>query len=89
MISSAFPRTPTGALEKLLNINVVEEFLLAKAVRGSYRITVSGVSHVTRVASFGKTKSHVDVCYEARKLLHLLQMPAHRIKKNKGILEKF
>ena len=89
MTSSAFPRTPTGALEKLLNINVVEEFLLAKAVRGSYGITVSGVWHVTQVASFGKTKSHVDVCNEARKLLPLLQMPAHRIKKNKGILEKF
>ena len=76
MISSAFPGIPTGALEILLNIALVEEFLLAEAVRGSYRITVSGVWHVTRVGSFGKTKSHVDVCNEARKLLPLLQMPA-------------
>ena len=42
MISSAFPGTPTGALEILLNITPIEEFLLAEAVRGSYRISVSG-----------------------------------------------
>ena len=35
MISSAFPGTPTGALEILLNITPIEEFLLAKAVRRS------------------------------------------------------
>ena len=34
MISSAFPGTPTGALEILLNITLVEEFLLAEAMRG-------------------------------------------------------
>ena len=34
MISSAFPGTPTGALEILLNITPIEEFLLAEAVRG-------------------------------------------------------
>ena len=41
MISSAFRCTPTGALKILLNITPIEEFLLAEAVRGSYRITVS------------------------------------------------
>ena len=76
MISLAFPGTPTGALEILLSITPIEEFLLAEAVRGSYRITVSGLWHVNRVGSFGKTKSHVDVCNEARKFLPLLQMPA-------------
>ena len=83
MISSAFPGTPTGALEILLNITPIEEFLLAEAVRGSYRITVSGLWHDNRVGSFGKTKSHVDVCNEARKFLPLLQMPADRIKKTR------
>ena len=34
MISSAFPGTPTGALEILLYITPVEEFLLAEAVQG-------------------------------------------------------
>ena len=61
----------------------LEEFLLAEAVRGSYRITVSELWHVNPIGSFGKTKSHVDVCNEARKFLPLLQMPADRIKKTK------
>ena len=83
MISSAFPGTSTGALEILLNITPIEEFLLTEVVRGSYRITVSGLWHVNLVESFGKTKSHVDVCNEARRFLPLLQMPADRIKKTK------
>ena len=81
MISSAFPGTPTGALEILLNITPIEEFLLAEAVRGSYRITVSGLWHVNPIGSFGKTKSHVDVYNEARIFLPLLQMPVDRKKK--------
>ena len=83
MISSAFPVIPNGALEILLNITPIEEFLLAEAVRGSYRITVSGLWHVNRVGSFGKTKSYVYVCIEARRFLCLLQIPADRIKKTK------
>ena len=82
MISSAFPGTPTGALEILLNITPIEKFLLAEAMPGSYRFPVSGLRHVNRVACFGKTKSHVDVCNDARRFLPLLQMPADRIKKN-------
>ena len=49
MISSAFPGTPTGAREILLNITPIEKFLLAEAKRGSYRITVSRLWHVNRV----------------------------------------
>ena len=37
MISSAFPSTPTGALEMLLNIMPINEFILSVAVKGSYR----------------------------------------------------
>ena len=62
MISSTFPGTSTGALEILLNITPIEELLFAEAVRGSYRITVSGLWHVNPIGSFRKTKSHVDVC---------------------------
>ena len=83
MISSAFPGTLSGALEILLNVTPIEEFLLAEAVQGSYRITVIGLWHVNRVGSFGKTKSHVDVCNEARRFLPLPQIPADRIKKTK------
>ena len=89
MISSAFPGTSTGALEILLNITPTEKFLLAEAVRGSYRITVSGLWHVNPVGSFGKTKSLVDVCNEARRFLPLLRMPAHRIKKTKVFERNF
>ena len=89
MISSAFLGNPTGALEILLNITPIEEFLLAEAVRGSYTITISGLWNVNPIGSFGKTKSHVDVCNEARKLLPLLQMPADRIKKTKVVERNF
>ena len=67
----------------------LEEFLLAEAVRGSYRITVSGLWHVNPIGSFGKTKSHLDVCNEARKFLPLLQMPADQIKKTKVFERNF
>ena len=85
----SFFGTFTGALEILLNITPIAEFLLAEAVRGSYRITVGGLWHVNRVGSFGKTKCHGDVCNEARKFLSLLQMPADRIKKTKVIERNF
>ena len=74
---------PTGALEILLNITPIEEFLLSQTVRGSYRIIVSELWHVNRVGSFGKMKSHVDACNEATRFLPVLQTPADRIKKTK------
>ena len=52
MISSAFPGTPTGALKILLSTTTIEEFFLAKALQGPYRITVSELWHVNRVGSF-------------------------------------
>ena len=85
----SFPGTPTGTLEILLNITFIEEFLFAEAVRGSYRFTVSGLWHVNPVGLFGKTKSHVDDCNEARRFLPLLQMPADRIKKTKVFEKNF
>ena len=89
MISLAFPGTPTGALKILLNITPIEEFLLAEAVRGSYRITIGGLWHVNPVGSFGKTKCHVDVCNEARRFLPLLQMPTDLTKKTKVFERNF
>ena len=85
----AFSGTPAGAQEILLNLTPIGEFLLAEAVRGSYRITVSGLWHVNRVDSFEKTKSHVDVCNEVRRFLLLLQMPADRTKKTKIFKRNF
>ena len=85
MISSAFPGAPTGALGILLIITPIEEFLSAEAVRGSYRITVSGLWHVNPDGSFGRTKSHVDVCNKVRRFLLLLQMLTERIKKKRYV----
>ena len=62
---------------------------MAEAVRESYKMTVSGLWHVNPVGSFGKTKSHVDVCYEARRFLPLLQMSADRTKKTKVFKRNF
>ena len=87
MISSAFLGTSTGALEILLNITPIEEFLLAEAVRGSYRITISGLWLVNRVGSFAKTKSHVDVCNEAKRFLPLLRRVARIWKRGGGYFE--
>ena len=93
MISSAFPGTTTDALEILLNITPIEEFLLAEVLRESYRIycriTVSGLWHVNPFGSFGKTKSYIDVCNEARRFLPLLQMSTDQIKKTKVIERNF
>ena len=85
----SFSWHPTYALEILLNITPIKECLLAEAVRESYRITVNGLCHVNGVGSFGKTKSHVDACDEARRFLLLLQMPADRIKKTKVFEKNF
>ena len=63
--ASAFPGTATGALEMLVNTTPLVEFLLAEAVRWSYRIAVSGLWQVNPFGSFGKTKSHVDFGNEA------------------------
>ena len=89
VISSSFPGTPTVALEILLNITPIEEFLLAEAVRGSHRITYSGLWHANPVGSYGKTKSHVDVCNETRRFLSLLQKPADQIEKTKVFERNF
>ena len=89
MISSAFPGTSIGVMEILLNITPTEEVLLAGAVQKSYKITVTGLWQVNPIGSFGKTKSNVDVCNEAKRFLPLLQMPADRIKKTKVLERNF
>ena len=83
MISSAFPSTPTGALEMLLNIMPINEFILSEALKGSYRLSRVGLWSAMTIGSTGKTKSHVDVCNEAKENLSLLSMPADLINKTK------
>ena len=77
MILSAFPGTSTGAPEILLNITpILRNFYWLRQCEGHTESLLSGLWHVNPIGSFGKTKSHVDVCNEARKFLPLLQMPA-------------
>ena len=85
MISSAFPSTPTGALKMLLNITPINEFILSEAVKGSYRLSRVSFWPAKTIGSTRKTKSHVDVCDEAKENLPLLSMPAqvHVITKTK------
>ena len=83
MISSAFPSAPTGAVEMLLNIIPTNEFILLEAVKGSYQLSSMGLWPATTVGSTRKTKSHVDVCNEAKERLLLLSMSADLIQKTK------
>ena len=83
IISSAFPSTPTGALEMLLNIMPINEFILSEAVRGSYRLSRVSFWPAKTIGSTRKTKSHVDVCNEAKQNLPLRSMPADLITKTK------
>ena len=83
MISSAFPSTPTGALKMLLNIIPINEFILSEAVKGSYRLSRVSFWPAKTIGSTRKTKSHVDVCDEAKENLPLLSMPGDLITKTK------
>ena len=83
MISSACPSTPTGALVMLLIIMPINEFILSEAVKSSYRISRVKFWPAKTIGSIRKTKSHVDVCNEAKENLPLLSMPADLITKTK------
>ena len=83
MISSAFPSNPTGALEMLLNIMPISEFILSEAVKGSYRLYCVSFWPAKTINSTRKTKSHVDVCNDAKENLPFLSTPADLITKTK------
>ena len=83
MISSAFPSTPTEALEMLLKIMPINEYIMSEAVKGSYRISRVKYWPAKTIGSIRTTKSHVDVCNEAKENLPLLSMPADLITKTK------
>ena len=83
IISSAFPSTPTETLEMLLNIMPINEFILSEAVKGSYRLSLVSFWPAKTIGLTRKTKSHVDVCNEAKENLTLLSMPADLVTKTK------
>ena len=83
MISSTFPSTLTGAFGMLLNIMPINEFILSEAVQRSYWLSREKFWPAKTIDLTRKTKSHIDVCNEAKKNLPLLSMPADLITKTK------
>ena len=71
----------------LLNIMPINEFIMSEAVKGSYRISRVKFWPAKTIGSIRKTKSHVDVCNEAKENLPLLSMPANLITETK-VFEK-
>ena len=67
----------------LLNIMPIIEFMLSEAVKGSYWLSCVSFWPAKTIGSTRKTKSHVDVCNEAKENLPLLSMPADLITKTK------
>ena len=83
MISLASPSTSPGALEMLLNIMPIIEFIRSEAVKISYQLSRVSFWPAKTIGSTRKTKSHVDVCNEAKENLPLLSMPTDLITKTK------
>ena len=54
-----------------------------QTVKGSYRLFSASFWPAKTIGLTRKTKSHVDVCNEAKKNLPLLSMPADLITKTK------
>ena len=80
---------PTKALEMLLNIMPIKEFLLSVAVKGSYLLSCVSFWPAKTIGSTRKTKSHVDICNEAKENLPLLSMPADLITKTKALGKQY
>ena len=59
----------------LLNIMSINELILSEAVKGSYRLSRVSFWPAKKIGSTRKTKSHVDVCNEAKEnlLLNIVQ----------------
>ena len=73
----------------LLNIMPINEFILSEAVKGSYQLSRVGFWPAKTIGSTRKTKSHVDVCNEAKENLPLLSMPADLITKTKVFRKQY
>ena len=58
----------------LLNIMPINEFMLSVAVKGSYRLSRVSFWPAKTIGFTRKTKSHVDVCNEAKENLPLLSI---------------
>jgi hypothetical protein len=62
LLTAAYPGTPTGAMEMLLNLPPIDLFLLGEATKGAHRISRMGLWTTKRIGKSTKMKSHVDIC---------------------------
>ena len=67
----------------LLSIMPINEFILSEVVKGSYRLSRVSFWPAKTIGSTRKTKSHVDICNEAKENLPLLSIPANLVTKTK------
>ena len=76
-ITSAFPSTPTAALETLLQIPPIGIFLKGEAYMATYRLERGDMWTKRRqIGSRGrKFRSHVDICNEGKIQIPILNMP--------------
>ena len=76
-ITSAYPSTPTAALEKLLRIPPVNIFLKGEAYLATYRLERGDMWTRRRfIGGRGKRfKSHVDMNNEGKSIIPILNMP--------------
>ena len=73
----------------LLNITPINGFILSEAVKGSYRLFRKNLRSGETIGSTRKTKSHKDVCNEAKVSLPLLSIPADLITKMKVLGKQY
>lgn len=76
MISSAFPGTPTAALEMLLNIHPMDIAIKAEAAKTMHRLVQQdGWNSKSETVSIGKTSTHVTICWHTAGEIPHLRMP--------------
>ena len=76
LITSAYPSTPTAAIEMLMDIRPIDLHLKEVAVKASTRLKKTGHWQSERTdPSKGWTKSHSDICNKFHTGIKRLQMP--------------
>jgi ribonuclease HI len=75
-ITSAFPSTPTAAMEMLLGIQPLVIHLRAETVMSSIRLDIAGEWNQVRIASRAKSqKNHIESCNDSRRTIRDLSVP--------------
>ena len=79
MITSAYPGTPTAAMEVLLGLKPLRIIIQREAILASIRLETSGHWNEQKIAiGSNKLKYHTDTCNNKRKELATLDLPRDR-----------